>query len=90
MRGNWRLESALRLARKLRKEIKDPKLRDWIDELIDDIQAGIYIHEKRLEDLEMWSIRNPAFPGDMMGRPDDDFFDDDDEDEEDKDQKDKK
>lgn len=31
--------------------------------------------------MEMWALRNPAFPGDMVGWLDDDLDDEDDEDE---------
>lgn len=79
--SNHRLESAKSTAYELKRHEKDKAKRAKLQDLIDDINAGIYIHESRLEDMEMWAIRNPGFPGDMVGRPDDDFFDDDDDDE---------
>jgi hypothetical protein len=30
-------------------------------------------YNRMLRDMEMQAIRNPGFPGDMVGRPDDDF-----------------
>lgn len=80
--SNGRLESAKRKARMLLREERDKRKRDMLNDLIDDINAGIWINEQRLTDMEMWSIRNPGFPGDMIGRPDDDFFDDEDDDDE--------
>jgi hypothetical protein len=77
--NNWRLQSAKSIARGLLRREVDPKKRDELRELIDDIDAGAYIYEKRLDDMEMWALRNPAFPGDMVGWLDDDLDDEDDD-----------
>jgi hypothetical protein len=62
--------------------LKDKEQRLELDDLIDDIDKGIFVNDRRFSEQEMWAIRNPGFPGDMIGRPDDDFPDDDEDDDE--------
>jgi hypothetical protein len=79
--SNWRFESAKSTAYRLKGLIKDKEHKQRLQDIIDDINAGIYINDKRFSEQEMWAICNPGFPGDMIGRPDDDFPDDDEDDE---------
>lgn len=48
------------------------KLTELYNELLDYHEMT----QDEIEDLKMKIFRNPDFPGDMMGRPADDFFDD--------------
>jgi hypothetical protein len=82
--NNRYFDSAKSRARWVKSRLKDKDQRKELEELIDDIDKGIFVGQKRFDEQEMWAIRNPGFPGDEMGRPDDDFFDDEEEDEDDK------
>lgn len=73
--SNWRFEAAKSQANTLLRYTKDDFIRKLARGIIEDINAGIFIDEKRMEDLRQWSIRNPGFDGDEIGRPDDDFDD---------------
>src|SRR5262245_55705545 len=52
---------------------KDKKMKDDYDLLHDIAQDAENEVDEIIRDMESWAIRNPAIPGDMMGRPDDDF-----------------
>jgi hypothetical protein len=86
--NNGRFDAAKRKARELLRTETDRERQDDLKGIIDDINAGVWISDQRMRDMEMWSIRNPGFPGDMVGRPDDDFDDDDDDDDDDEDTRD--
>ena len=51
-----------------------------INELLHDARVGQKTYNDFIKELEMQLLRNPAFPGDLVGWLDDDF-DDEDEDE---------
>lgn len=73
--ANWRYESAKSQAYDILSYTKDKHLQKLARGIIDDINAGQYIDERRINDLKMWALRNPGFDGDEVGRPDDDFDD---------------
>lgn len=85
---NRYLESAKTTARKIRRSLVNKEDKRLIDDLIDDIDKGIFIDEQRIQEAKMIGLRNPSFDGDMIGWLDDDFDDDDpDEDEQGKSKK---
>jgi hypothetical protein len=62
--------------------------REFIDVLIEDQKAGMDMIDSQLFAAKMIGVRNPAFDGDMVGYPEDDFDEDeDDEGEEDDERK---
>ncbi len=72
-----RAKSALR---GMLKTEKDPKKRDDIYSILKDIDRGIFSYEEAIEAAKMIGVRNPAFDGDYIGCPEDDFDDDEDDD----------
>ncbi len=60
--------------------------REKLEDILDDLTTGKMEYEDLLLDAELRGIRNPAFPGDLIGWLDDDFgldvygIEDDDED----------
>ncbi len=70
---NWRLQAVLRGLRNLRGMEHERAKRAYIDSLIDDQRAGMAFVEQQIEETKMIGVRNPAFDGDRVGYPDDDF-----------------
>jgi hypothetical protein len=58
---------------------KKPGKRAFMEKLLRRFEAGLATLEDELEAERMLSLRNPEFPGDLVGRPDDDFDDGEDE-----------
>lgn len=71
--SNWWLESVLRGLRKLRKAEKDPTKREFIKTLIDNQESGIDLTNRQIYAAKMIGVRNPAYDGDYIGYPEDDF-----------------
>jgi hypothetical protein len=61
-----------RLWHRYQKE-KDKERKDDYRLMHDIAEDAIDEYDKMLWNIEMQAIRNPGFPGDMVGRPDDDF-----------------
>jgi hypothetical protein len=59
----------------LRKE-KDPKVRSFIQGLLDDLENCVFSYEQQIQAAKMIGVRNPFFDGDEIGYPEDDFDDD--------------
>lgn len=77
---SWHFKSVLSNLRNLRAIERNKAKRAFIDVIIEDQQLGLERFNDELREAQMTGIRNPEFPGDMVGRPNDDFDDDDDED----------
>lgn len=73
--GKRYLTSARGLIRAVRAKLKDPALKEYLSEAIDDINTAEFLHEKEVQEAKMIGVRNPAFDGDMVGYPDDDIVD---------------
>lgn len=65
------------MLRRMRQLETDHKKRDDLDDILDQIDRGIYTYEKWIEEAKMIGVRNPAFDGDYVGWLDDDVEDDD-------------
>jgi hypothetical protein len=61
-----------RLWHRYQKE-KDKERKDDYRLMHDIAEDAVDEYDKMLWNMEMQAIRNPGFPGDMVGRPDDDF-----------------
>lgn len=59
---------------------KDPQKRRDLDDVMRDIDKGVFLYEEWIQEAKMIGIRNPAFDGDMVGWLDDDFDDDEEKD----------
>jgi hypothetical protein len=55
---------------------KDKDKRGYIRGLLDDLRRGVMAAERQMFAAKMIGWRNPAFDGDYVGYPDDDFDDD--------------
>lgn len=66
------------MLRRMRQHESDRKKRDDIDDILDQIDRGIYTYEKWIDEAKMIGVRNPSFDGDYIGWLDDDVEDDDD------------
>jgi hypothetical protein len=53
--------------------------KEFIKSLIEDQKSGMDMVDSQIFAAKMIGVRNPAFDGDMIGYPDDDFRDDDDD-----------
>jgi hypothetical protein len=51
--SNWRFDSAKSIARELKDELKDKRHKRRLQDLIDDINAGIKITDKRFDEQEL-------------------------------------
>ncbi len=65
--------NVLRGLRKLYKTEVDQARRAFLKTLIEDMEAGNILTEKQIYAAKMIGIRNPAFDGDLIGYPEDDF-----------------
>lgn len=79
----YQFKLVLRNLRNLRLIERDRAKRAFIDVMIEDQQLGLGRLEDELREAQMTGARNPEFPGDMVGRPNDDFDNDDDTDQDD-------
>lgn len=57
-------------------EEKDLKKKGRMQMILGHITMGVVTYEEEVEIAKMIGARNPEFPGDLVGRPDDDFDDD--------------
>jgi hypothetical protein len=80
MSGNIYHHNVLRGLRNLIKIERDKAKRAYLNSLVDDQLAGNDLNEERIAAAKMLGVRNPAFDGDYVGYPDDDFDEDEDED----------
>lgn len=69
----WRFKSVLGGLKKLHSMEKDRATRAYIDALIEDQKAGINSVSGEIQAAKMIGVRNPAFDGDYVGYPEDDF-----------------
>ncbi|MDX1993932.1 MAG: hypothetical protein SF029_16210 [bacterium] len=74
--SNRDLDYVLEELIKFRDRLKNTSLKDYIGYLVYRLERGITISEREWEDALMGALRNSEFPGDYVGRPDDDFEDD--------------
>jgi len=65
------------MLRRMRQLETDRKKREDIDDILDQIDRGIYSYEKWIDEAKMIGVRNPSFDGDYIGWLDDDVEDDD-------------
>jgi hypothetical protein len=72
MRNYW-IDNARRSLRKLMDAESDSFKRKFIHDTLDDINRGAFTYEQWILDAKMIGIRNPAFEGDYIGYPEDDF-----------------
>jgi hypothetical protein len=70
---NWFLAGVLGGLRKLRQMEKDKATRAYIQALIEDQETGIQQVGQQIYAAKMIGIRSPAFEGDYIGYPEDDF-----------------
>jgi hypothetical protein len=75
---NLYLARAKRILRKLIQYEKDPLKRSDLRDALSQMEQRVYSYEQWIKDAKMMGIRNPAFDGDEIGYPEDDFDDDDD------------
>jgi hypothetical protein len=59
--------------RRLIREVKDKKLKEDLQDISDDLESHLFFTEKQLNEVWANIVRNPSFPGDMIGWLDDDF-----------------
>lgn len=75
------------LANRIRDRLKLPitlNERVFLEKVLKDLNRGIYLTEEDIRNIAgEFGIRNPSFPGDMVGWLDDDFDPDDEDDNED-------
>jgi hypothetical protein len=64
---------------KLTWEEKDLRKKARMQMILGHLTMGIVTYEEEIELAKMIGARNPEFPGDLVGRPDDDFDDGEDE-----------
>jgi hypothetical protein len=82
--GNHRSENAKTRIRLIKSYLNNPVIKQLCDETIEDIDASMDIEYMKHQEAKMIGVRNPAYDGDMVGYPEDDFTgypDNDDEDE---------
>jgi hypothetical protein len=83
MKGRRRLYE---ISNRIRERLKLPITiaeRAFLQKLLQDLNQGIYWTEEDIRNTAaQFGVRNPAFPGDMVGWLDDDFEPDDDDEEE--------
>lgn len=79
MNNSW-MNFATNELEKLIWEEKDLKKKARMQMILGHMTMGVVTYEEEIELAKMIGVRNPDFDGDLMGRPDDDF-DDEDEDE---------
>jgi hypothetical protein len=73
--GKRYLGSARGIIRLVRGKLKDPALKQYLSEAIDDIDTAEFLYGKQIQEAKMIGVRNPAFDGDMVGYPEDDIVD---------------
>jgi hypothetical protein len=81
MRNRYQ-ERAKHTFRTVLRHIKDPELREEMHDGLDDLKRADSLWNQWIQEGKMIGVRNPAFDGDMVGYPEDDFDKSDDEDEE--------
>jgi hypothetical protein len=59
--------------RRVHRQIHDPELRYDLEGAIEDLDILAHVQEKEIRDAKMIGVRNPAFDGDYIGYPEDDF-----------------
>ncbi|GEM_PF-979888 len=77
--SNPQLDSLMEDLINSRNRAKNEYARAYWQRYIDKLEAGIDIYEREVENALVGALRHSEFPGDMVGRPDDDYdyFDDD-------------
>jgi hypothetical protein len=70
---NKHMDLARWTLRRVRRELKDPHLREDIDDALGDLDRAEFVYGKWIDDAKMIGVRNPAFDGDYVGYPEDDF-----------------
>jgi hypothetical protein len=74
--SRYHFKSVLTGLRDLRYMVRRKPLRAYIDALIEDQTIGLERFDEAINDAKMHGVRNPEFDDDWVGRPDDDFDDD--------------
>jgi hypothetical protein len=72
MRNHY-FDFARRMLHEIRGAAKDPQMRSDIDKTVWAIKKGEELDNERIQEAKMIGIRNPAFDGDFVGYPEDDF-----------------
>ncbi|MBL8165238.1 MAG: hypothetical protein JNJ61_24865 [Anaerolineae bacterium] len=81
MARNRYQQRAKAAVRAVMRNLKDrPKLRQELQEGLDDMSRADSLYEQWIQDAKMIGVRNPSFDGDSVGWLDDDFDRDDDAD----------
>jgi hypothetical protein len=75
MSRNRHLQLAKSGLRNLLRHEKDAAKRNYIQNIIGDIDRGVMTYEQWIKDAKMIGFRNPSFDDDSIGYPDDDFDD---------------
>jgi hypothetical protein len=79
MMRNFRIENALLRLRELYQDNRlPPVLRQHLYQTLHDVETGAIEMEDHVRELEELLLRNPAFPGDIIGWWDDDYGEDED------------
>jgi hypothetical protein len=75
------MRDAMSGVRDVIRHLKDrPQLQDKLRDSLQDMHTADFLYERRIEEAKMIGVRNPAFDGDLIGYPEDDFDHDDDKD----------